>query len=300
MNADNASSQLPLARPPAEGIGPQRERLCLSGGYETSVYLHEPRGGGRRQAVVYLHGIQSHPGWFAGSAAALAGRGHPVVQPTRRGSGDNTIDRGHALSARQLLEDVDAACCLAAESTRSKRVHLVGVSWGGKLAACYAADRKRTIELASLTLIAPGISARVDVGLAAKLGIALSLAVCPRRLFDIPLSEVELFTDNEEMRRYLREDPWRLHRATARFLYVSRSLDRILRRATDGCLDMPVTLILSERDRIIDNAATQKLVSRLAGARLEVRQLPGAHTLEFEVDPQPLYDTLITAVERGE
>jgi hypothetical protein len=59
-----------------------------------------------------------------------------------------------------------------------------------------------------------------------------------------------------------------------------------------------VTLILADRDRIIDNAGTRRLLARLAGGRLEVRQLPGAHTLEFEEDPQALLTALEEALAR--
>ena len=62
---------------------------------------------------------------------------------------------------------------------------------------------------------------------AVKLKIALCLLCSPRRPFDIPLNEPELFTDNLELRRWLAADPLRLRKATARFLFVSRALDRI-------------------------------------------------------------------------
>ncbi len=284
----------------AEAGRPRCELLRLPDGYETSLYVHNPSEGSKATAVVYLHGIQSHPGWFVGSAAALAARGHPVFQPTRRGSGDNRLDRGHARSARQLLDDVETACRLAAGRSGAGRVHLVGVSWGGKLAACYALDRQRQAQLASLTMIAPGMFPQVDVPAGKKLAIAFSLLLCPECRFRIPLSDVELFTDNEEMRQYLRSDPCRLHQATARFLYVSRRLDGMLRGAPGGCLHVPATLILASRDRIIDNAKTTEAVARLGGPHLDIKELGGAHTLEFEPNPQPFYDALTAAVARGE
>jgi len=284
---------LPWARALPEDERPRRLTLRLDDGYETSVYVHGRGGGGL--PVLYVHGIQSHPGWFVGSAAAMAA-GYAVFQPTRRGSGDNAAERGHASSAGQLLADVDAACRLVRAETGVARIHLVGVSWGGKLLAAWAADPHRAEQAASLTLVAPGIVPRVDVPLRTKLAVAAALAVCPRRLFDIPLSDVELFTDNEEMRDYLRNDACRLHRATASFLLSSRRLDGALRRAPAGSLALPVTLLLADRDRIIDNAATEAVVRRLAGCALTVRHFPASHTLEFEPDAGFLYDALIEAL----
>ncbi len=278
---------------------PQRQALTLSGGYETNVYIHSPSGCARPIPVVYLHGIQSHPGWFVGSAAYLAAHGYCVWQVTRRGSGLNRLVRGHAASAAQLLDDLDAACQAAMSQTDAEKVHLLGVSWGGKWAACYATDVARAAKLASLTLVAPGIAPRVDVGLATKLSIGAALLVSPRKKFDIPLSDVELFTDTPAMREYLLGDESRLHRATARFLYASQQFDRIVNRGQVAG-DVPVTLILSSRDRIIDSERCRQAVERMTGGRAETTVLEGAHTLEFEPNPQLLYDALAAAMARGD
>jgi alpha-beta hydrolase superfamily lysophospholipase len=271
----------------------------LPDGYETSVYIHrpsEPAG----LPVLYAHGIQSHPGWFFASAAHLAERGHAVFQVTRRGSGDSPQRRGDAKSAVQLLEDIDAACAFVLRQTGADRLHLLGVSWGGKLLAAYACARSRAPNLASLVLVAPGIVPRVDISPLAKLKVAAVLLLKPTRLFDIPLNDVALFTDNESMRGYLRRDSFRLHKATARFLYASRRLDRMLARCPRGRLSVPTTLILAERDRIIDSAATKGAVDRLTAGSVVTREFDGAHTLEFEADPAPFFQALAGALDRAE
>jgi len=300
---DNCTQTTPLnpARAIPAGRAPQRRELCLDDGYRTSVFVHRtPSSGLTKAPVVYVHGIQSHPGWFVGSAMALAEAGRAVYQVTRRGSGDNQQARGHAASPGQLLQDVEAACRFAQDDAGGDAVHLVGVSWGGKLLAAYAAAPQRSVRIASLTLIAPGIVPRVDVPAGTKLAVALALLAWPRRRFDIPLSEPALFTDSEPMREYLRCDPLRLHRATARFLYASRCLDIGLRRGRPGCIDVPTTLLLARGDRIIDNAATRDAVEKLCAGKARVRQFDGAHTLEFEPDPTALYGALVDAVAEGQ
>ena len=297
--ADETTSALPFARALPPENRPRRLRLRLADACETSVYVHCRGPAASRSPVLYLHGIQSHPGWFVGSAAALADRGHAVYQVTRRGSGLNREDRGHARSAGQLLDDVRTACEFVLRETGAGKLHLLGVSWGGKLAAAYAADAALAGPIASLTLIAPGIAPRVDVPACRKAGVMLSLLACPKRLFDIPLDDVELFTDNEPMRAYLRADEFALHRATARFLYANRCLDVALRRAPGGAVTAPTTLLLARRDRIIDNRAVRAVVRRLAAGRQTVEEFDAAHVLEFEPDPGFLYDALAAAVHRG-
>ena len=299
MALPDLDSPLAFAVSLAEAVRPRREVLELGDGYRTVVYVYSPADGpGRRLPVVYLHGIQSHPGWFCRSAAALAAAGHAVFQVTRRGSGENREARGHADSAKQLLDDVACACRFALDTTGADGVHLLGVSWGGKLAAAFVAGGADALPVASVTMVAPGIAPQVSVLLGTKLLIAAALVAQPRKLFDIPLNREELFTDNEAMRQYLRDDPCRLYRATARFLYVSRSLDAMLRRAPDGAITVRTTLMLASRDRIIDNAATRRIVQRLAGAKAMVEEFDAAHTIEFEPDPEPFFAALCELVQR--
>jgi len=272
----------------------------LAGGEDTPGILHAPVGEPTGGAVVYLHGIQSHPGWFAGSAMAMADAGFHVHQVTRRGSGLSEAPRGHADSPAQLLEDVSAAVRFCRQRTGAARMHLVGVSWGGKLAACYAADGANE-PIDSLTLIAPGIAARVDVRFRTKLAVAASLVADARTpRFEIPLSEPDLFTGNPAMREYLRADPLRLHKASAGFLYASRRLDWMLSHAAEGCIDAPTCLILSSRDRIIDNARTREVVGGLTANRAEVIKLAGEHTQDFEPDPRPFHEALVDWLRRAD
>jgi alpha-beta hydrolase superfamily lysophospholipase len=249
--------------------------------------------------VLFVHGIQSHPDWFTGSADMLAARGHPVYQVMRRGSGTNTVARGDARSPGQLMDDLDAACAFVLRHAAEQglavcnpgALHVVGISWGGKLVAAWAASRRRAYA-ASLTLVAPGIISRVDLPPAIKLRIAWALLAHPRRLFDIPLNDLSLFTDNPARRDYLSRDPHRLHRATARFLFASRRLEAMLIRAKAGSLNIPTTLILARQDRIIDNGRTRRIVEHLTAGRAMVHVLDGCHTLEFEADPTAFHECL--------
>jgi alpha-beta hydrolase superfamily lysophospholipase len=271
---------IPLAHEPV--LPPLRRTLTLPDGYETGLHLWQPDASDKLP-VLFVHGIQSHPGWFTRSAEALCQAGHAVYQITRRGSGDNSIDRGHARSARQLLADVDAAAQFVLADSGAEQFHLMGVSWGGKLAAVFA-GRNPSLPIASLTMIAPGLASQVAVPFSIKFAVGLNLIARPKHLLPIPLSEVELFTDNETMRQYLRDDPCRIHHATVRCLYASRCLDRMLKRLSSGCISIPTTLLLADRDRIIDNARTARITQRLTGDNATLHHYPAAHVLEFEAE----------------
>ncbi len=261
------------------------EMLKLDGG-RTLLVHHKgdagapPRG---REPVLVLHGIESHPLWFVGSCDYLARQGHEVYQLQRRGSGLRIVhggakaDRGHADSPQQLLEDVHTAVEYVLRQTGAEKLYLLGISWGGKLAACYALDPARAQRLAGLVLVAPGIRPHVDLPWRQKLLVAVCAAVRPRHTFALPLEEPSLFTDNPAWQAYIRDDPYRLHRVTASFLLTSWLLDRRISAAARGSLKLPVKLILAGEDRIIDNIRTRRSLEKLAAGNLGVQELPGAH-----------------------
>lgn len=237
------------------------------------------------RAVLYLHGIQSHGGWFLRSCDHLRRQGVTVLLPDRRGSGLNQTDRGHCDSARQLLADVDFCADWLRRRCGIERIDIVAVSWGGKLGLIYAAEQPAKIR--SLTLVTPGLCARIDISLPEKIAIGAHGLISPKKPHEIPLNDPNLFTENPAMLDFLRCDPIKLTHATASFFLTSRKLDHLVRRHARR-LTVPTHLFLAARDRIIDNRATTALLPAAA-----TKTYPQAHhTLDFEPDPQPFFNDL--------
>jgi acylglycerol lipase len=259
----------------------------MSDGYVLRGRVWPPSQSDPPGAVIYLHGIQSHGGWFEWSASLLAQHGSMVILPDRRGSGLNDVARGDTPSAERWLADIDELADWARMEFGVERFDLVGVSWGGKLALAWAlrrADRtRRTL------LVAPGLYPAVDVGWWVRARIGLSLLVRGGQTYPIPLDDPALFTDNPERRTFIANDPLKLTRATARFFWNSRRLDRRLLRASRGELRAETTLLLAGRDAIIKNRPTAAWVERATNGRARVITIAdSAHTLEFSEDPARL------------
>ncbi len=249
--------------------------------------------------LIYLHGIQSHSGWYEASSRYLAEAGVAVVQVERRGSGrDEAHPRGHVDRAQVWLEDVACAAEVARGETGAEAVHLMGVSWGGKLALACGGHRPDLYR--SLILSAPGIFPKVDVALASKVRVGKCLMVGREmERFPIPLEDPHLFTANPDRVRYIAEDPLSLRDLTARFMFESRRLDGLARDAA-GRGRLPTLLCLAGRDRIIDNEATRRLVYTMA-ARKRVRVYEEAHhTLEFEPNPTGYFADLVAWIREME
>lgn len=263
----------------------------VSDGYELRGRVWPPARTPVALAVLYVHGIQSHGGWFEWSASCLAGAGLPVLLADRRGSGLNPSRRGDTPAAARWLDDLDELADWARRAWQVQNFAVVGVSWGAKPAVAWALRHPECIP--RVLLVAPGLFPALDVGLLARLRIAAALLTNPQRAFPIPLDDPALFTDNPAGRAFIADDPLKLSHATARFLYESARLDRQLTRAAPHSLAAEATLVLAGRDRIIRNAPTVAWLQRIAARAPTVHDFPAAaHTLEFEPDPSSFGEIL--------
>lgn len=246
-----------------------------------------------RAHVVFVHGIQSHGGWYVHSCSRLAEAGFSVSFLDRRGAGLNQRDRGDAPNFRRLIDDI--AEYLQSCRNEAGPLFLTGISWGGKLAAALPCRFPGLID--GLLLLSPGLRPIVGMTWRERLGIGWSRLFSPRRLFKVPLNEPELFTATPRWQQFVHDDPLRLHRATARLLIESVRLDGYLRWKAKH-ISVPVLLMLAEHDRIINNARTRRFVEQLASADKQIIEYPGAHhTLEFEPDPECFLGDLIRWLE---
>jgi len=266
--------------------------LVLPDGYRAYARYWAPAH--VRGAVLYLHGIQSHCGWYEASAARLRDAGLAVLQVDRRGSGRNEADRGHAESATQLVDDTLCARDLLAGRSGCRDVHAVGVSWGGKLAV--AAYVTNPAAFSSLNLVTPGLFPRIGVTAAEKFRIGMAMVTAPRRLFDIPLNDADLFTTYPPRRAQIESDPLMLRQATAGYYLASRRMDRTVQRLA-GASAVPLHLMLASDERIIDNERTVRFVRSLNWHDTRITTYGGArHSLEFEADPSAYLADLTTFI----
>ncbi len=245
--------------------------------------------------IIALHGIQSHGGWYQYSSQQLADAGYEVHFLDRRGSGLNSRDRGHAIHEERLIADVRQFLNHLRWSCRHEPqvpVILMGVSWGGKLAAACAATFPDQID--GLALLYPGIYSRLRPSFWQRFRLEWASAIGWERVpVPIPLNEPELFTDSPAWREYIRRDELALHRVTVNFLRSNVRLSQLL-EARGPEIRGPVLMMLAGRDQIINNASNRAFLGRLTRAQTRLAEYDRAcHTLEFEDDPNPFIQDLI-------
>jgi len=263
-------------------------------GYRWHYRRYSPDGPPRAE-VVFLHGVQSHAGWYEHTCRVLAADGFAVSFLERRGSGLNLERRGDTPSFRRLLDDVaEYLVALRPPGGTTPRV-LIGISWGGKVAV--ALQRRHPGITDALALLCPGFFPRVRPSLRERLAILWARLTRPSRLFPVPLDAPELFTATPRWLQFLRDDPLSLHSATARFFVESVRLDYYLKWVPRH-VTAPTLLLLAGRDRIIWNEPTRAYVERFAGPKQVVEYPEAHHTLEFEPDPNVFQSDLLTWLRR--
>jgi acylglycerol lipase len=240
--------------------------------------------------VVFLHGIASHAGWFAETAADLNRHGVEVYGLDRRGSGRSGGPRGHLDRYERALDDVEQLVLLAAAEHPRVPLFLAASSWAAKLGVVYAAQRPG--PLAGLLLLGPGLLPRVNLSPWRRALVVAGHLVRPTARLPIPLTP-ELYTANPPYRDSIRGDRLRLLEATTQFYWQTARLDR--RRGGDTArLQLPVLLLQGEADQMMDVPATRRWFDGLGGRHCSYRAYPGAgHTLDFEPDRSRYLDDLL-------
>ncbi len=246
--------------------------------------------------VVCIHGVRSHGAWYFDSCDYLCNNGYRVFFPDRRGSGLNKGEGDALPRLQKWVADIKNFIGSVTRGDDNLPIHLLGVSWGGRLASVVAADD--TVRLNSLILSAPGLVQRVDLSLYRKVAVVLAFLLGLRRDFLIPLNDAALFTDDPDEQNYIEGDPASLRKASARFLIESHRLER-LAKSKFADIRVPMLLLLAGRDRIVDNEQVKKLFVSCRSADKIMRVYPNAaHTLEFDACRQEYFEALVKWLDR--
>ncbi len=264
----------------------------LADGYRAAVRTWERPDAAAR--LVFVHGIISHGGWYLETGRTLAAAGFDVHFLDRRGSGLNIAARGDV--DRWTTWPADVQRYLESLEPGVPTV-LLGISWGGKLAASVAA--RRPDLLAGVGFLCPGIFARQQPGPLRRAAI-LAAARLParKRRVAVPLGDPTLFTDEPPWQRYVAEDPLTLRKITLRFAHEDLKFTQHAQAATQR-LRIPALLLLAGRDRIVDNGRVRRWFGAGPADNRKIIEYPAAaHTLEFGPHAAEYLRDLTTWVRR--
>jgi alpha-beta hydrolase superfamily lysophospholipase len=235
-------------------------------------------------ALVLVHGLQSHAGWFADAAEGLSARGLSVYALDRRGSGSSPGVRGDIGRYGEWLDEIDAALALAARE--HEHVHLLGHCFGANLALACAL---RT-PVRSLTMLTPGLHVLPRYSPAVRARVLAAALAAPTTRFPVPQRD-EQFTRDPDVLAWIRADRQGARTLTARALIEAERLARHVRRDV-GKLRAPLLVLEARHDRISDNRRNRARLEAALGTRWRRVELDAEHFLLAE----PCRDEALDAI----
>jgi alpha-beta hydrolase superfamily lysophospholipase len=209
-----------------------------------------------RAGLLLVHGLQSHAGWFEASDTAreLADAGISCLAYDRRGSGRSDGAPGHADSAGDFLVDLEAGvAALRRELRPGAPVHVLANCFGARAVLPYAAEHPAAFRSLILTAPATHMSRRASYGFSQKLRILLASS---HHYFPTPLRDVD-FVSAGPWLDWIRRDERSLRYVTAGFLRSANRLTRRMQAVLPG-LRVPLLVVLSRRDALVDNEAIRE------------------------------------------
>jgi alpha-beta hydrolase superfamily lysophospholipase len=245
------------AAPTAAPAAPPAPRIACT---PASAHVRSARGellplrtwlppGPPRRAVVALHGMVTHAGWFAQLGDLLAARDIALLAPDRRGNG---LARalGGAGDAELLISDVAPVV----QAARDLCDDVTLLSWCGS--ANFAVPAAARAPIRRFVLASPGLVPRE--AMAARFRAAVPIG----GLLPIHFDPAADFTDDAEVQAAIRADELYLRWIPAEVRDAWRHLNPIARAALRA-LTIPTHGVLTRVDRMIDIPRTVELLAGL-------------------------------------
>ena len=225
---------------------------------------------GAQTAVLVLHGLYSHMGWYRPLAEALVERGAAVYLLDRRGAGLSGGLAGHLDSWRQVVDDLQRVVARVRALQPGAKVCALGISLGAAMTVATSLVHPDAFHRHAL--MSPGLAPAVQLPLMRRIGVVYSALARPHVLYELPFT-VEQLCERGELREALWNDPLRTKAITSRFLLEIFRLQRYVRQHIDR-LGAPLLALVAEADAMIDNQAVLEILNRVrrAPVRIEIFQ----------------------------
>ena len=114
-----------------------------------------------RGIILFMHGIESHLGWFQDAGASIAQQGFTVYGLDRRGSGKSEGTRGHMKSFRHVVADMHSLVRFVrgSEDAQLKMIGL-GLSLGSNFWSSYSILHPGSID--GIVMVGPANKQQVE------------------------------------------------------------------------------------------------------------------------------------------
>jgi alpha-beta hydrolase superfamily lysophospholipase len=234
-------------------------------------------------ALVFVHGLGAHTGWFIDWGNQLSRRGLNVYMDDHRGFGRSGGPRGHVRQGTIYLEDLKRFLTQVRSLHPESPLFLCGHSMGGIFATYVAAVGKGQAApaLSGLILINPWIKDSVKVKPTALLGTLVGGMTGSDRLFKREVNTEEMTRVPAATQMLNTDNYWVRHQSQSFLYQVTLLRQRVLGQARR--VQTPALVIQTEGDRTLVQAATRQCYLQLGSKDKTWKTYPDlAHDFEFE------------------
>jgi acylglycerol lipase len=240
--------------------------------------------------VIYLHGLESHMGWFLNLAEFLNSRAINVYAFDRRGSGLNK-NNSRNFSSRYIASDLKIFIDLVRREHPKSSIFLIGLCLGGKIAVDFFSYHKDCLD--GLILVSPSLKNKLKFSMIDLFSILFR----HNSVLKVPIKDA-MFTSNKKWLRYIENDSLRLRRMPAQHLLEIAKMGRRLKKASVN-ITVPVLLMLAGIDEIIDTAGVKRWYEKLPSHDKTLKFYKDFHhLLTFEEDAGEVMDDIASWIKR--
>jgi len=240
--------------------------------------------------AIYLHGLESHTGWFSNLAEYLNSKAINVYAFDRRGSGLNRASSRNFYS-RYLASDLKIFLDLVKKEHPESKIFLIGLCLGGKIAVDFFYYHQDCLD--GLILISPSLKTRLKFSLRDKLSILFR----PNSLLKVPINDT-MFTSNEKHLKLIDKDSLRLRYIPGQHFLEIAKMDCHLKAASNN-IKLPVLLMLAGIDEIIDTRSCRKWCERLPSTDKTIKFYKDYHhILVFEPKADEVMEDIALWIKR--
>jgi alpha-beta hydrolase superfamily lysophospholipase len=250
-----------------------------------------------QSAILLVHGLGAHSGWFEALARRLRVRKSFVLAYDQVGFGKRRQE--HFYSSKQWLDDLTIAFKYLQGLAADKPVFIAGDSMGALLSL----EGIDSLDPDGLMLLSPGFDGHpLTFSWKYRIQTIVQAWLNKEREFELPYG-LELISELDSVRAWLENDPER------RFFVPGRMLMELL-SITNGLkgkrifIKCPTIMFLAGRDLIVDNKVNQQIYKRLVAPAKATKVFPEAiHDLTLNQVVEELADEMtnwMQTVQPGE
>lgn len=235
---------------------------------------------GSADALLIMHGLGGHGGWYIDMGNALAAQGLSVYAMDHRGFGRSGGFPGHIDDYQTFLDDIQFVLAEIRQRHPAGNIYLLGHSMGGLFAAHFAATHADM--LAGLLLLNPWI------GDTSKFRIFDIIAILLGGLFKSKhywtTGNTATMTTNPPALQMLNADIYWHKQVTSSLLFQTTRM-RLAMSSIAKAITLPTLIMQAEADKAIKIGANRQFYEALASQDKSWKTYPNYHhDSEFEAD----------------